>query len=89
MLSRYLESLSANNNRTVRSRDDSLNSSDGEFEMSGHDQQPRPTPRRHKTNLISLEQRLNKIQVQFGFIYLFIYFAFFADCFFCIFAQCH
>ena len=62
MLSRYLESLSANNNRT-RSRDDSLNSSDGEFEagMSGHEQ-PRP-PRRHKINLISLEQRLNKIQV--------------------------
>lgn len=62
MLSRYLESLSANNTRT-RSRDDSLNSSDGEFEagMSGHEQ-PRP-PRRHKINLISLEQRLNKIQV--------------------------
>lgn len=63
MLSRYLESLSANNR--IRSRDDSLNSSDGEFEagMSGHEQ-PRP-PRRHKINLLSLEQRLNKIQASF------------------------
>lgn len=62
MLTRYLESLSANH-RTTRSRDDSLNSSDGEFEgLSGHEQQqPRP-PRRHKVNLLSLEQRLNKIQ---------------------------
>ncbi len=69
MLSRYLESLSANNRNggssTTRSRDDSLNSSDGEFEggLSGHEQQPRP-PRRHKVNLLSLEQRLNKIQVR-------------------------
>ena len=69
MLSRYLESLSANNRNggssTTRSRDDSLNSSDGEFEggISGHEQQPRP-PRRHKVNLLSLEQRLNKIQVR-------------------------
>jgi hypothetical protein len=55
MLCRYLESM---NRAQTRSRDDSLNSSDGEFEAV---QQPQQN-RRHKVNLRVLEQRLNKIQ---------------------------
>ena len=54
MLSRYLDSVSRGQ---TRSRDDSLTSSDGEFDGP----QP-PQPRRSKVNLRVLEQRLNKIQ---------------------------
>ena len=59
MLSRYLDSVSRGQ---TRSRDDSLTSSDGEFDGP---QQPVATsqqPRRSKVNLRVLEQRLNKIQ---------------------------
>ena len=59
MLSRYLDSVSRGQ---TRSRDDSLTSSDGEFDGP---QQPAATsqqPRRSKVNLRVLEQRLNKIQ---------------------------
>ena len=58
MLSRYLESL--NNARNSRSREDSQNSSDGEFEPSSDGRSS--SSRRHKVNLRVLEQRLNKIQ---------------------------
>ena len=61
MLSRYLDSVSRGQ---TRSRDDSLTSSDGEFD--GSPQQPATSqpqqPRRSKVNLRVLEQRLNKIQ---------------------------
>lgn len=58
MLCRYLESV--NNLRPQqRSRDDSLNSSDGEVDLVNMN---KPPPRRHKVNLRVLEQRLNKIQ---------------------------
>lgn len=50
MLTRYLEAK-------TRSRDDSLTSSDGEFDVV--QQPPRP---RSKVNMRLLEQRLNKIQ---------------------------
>ncbi|TRY76929.1 hypothetical protein TCAL_10621 [Tigriopus californicus] len=65
MLTRYLESLSAhrsnNGSSTIRSRDDSQNSSDGEFDadLSTRSSSSRT---RHKVNLRVLEQRLNKIQ---------------------------
>ena len=58
MLTRYLDSVNLNRAQT-RSRDDSLTSSDGEFEGSGQQQQ---SQRRTKVNLRLLEQRLNKIQ---------------------------
>ncbi len=54
MLCRYLESVRPQ----ARSREDSLTSSDGEFE-AGQQQSQRT---RHKVNLRLLEQRLNKIQ---------------------------
>lgn len=50
LLTRYL--------RPQRSRDDSLTSSDGEFE----ELKPQPNNRRQKVNLRLLEQRLNKIK---------------------------
>jgi hypothetical protein len=66
MLSRYLDSLSANRsyhlsntNGSNRSREDSQNSSDGEFEAS---ESRHMHKRKHKVNLRVLEQRLNKIQ---------------------------
>lgn len=64
MLTRYLESLSANRSNgssTIRSRDDSQNSSDGEFDadLATRSSSSRA---RHKVNLRVLEQRLNKIQ---------------------------
>jgi len=69
MLTRYLESLTVASNRN-RSRDDSQNSSDGEYDVGvdasgggGSCVAARPSAsRRHKVNLRVLEQRLNKIQ---------------------------
>ena len=62
MLTRYLDSVNVNRGAT-RSRDDSLTSSDGEFE-AGQSSQPssQQSQRRTKVNLRLLEQRLNKIQ---------------------------
>jgi len=65
MLTRYLESLTIGSARN-RSRDDSQNSSDGEYDVGvemGSGVASRPSSsRRHKVNLRVLEQRLNKIQ---------------------------
>ena len=58
LLTRYLDTVNRGQNR---SRDDSLTSSDGEFEPQTN--QPQPSqPRRKNVNLRLLEQRLNKIQ---------------------------
>ena len=60
MLSRYLDSVSRGQ---TRSRDDSLTSSDGEFDGPQQPATSQPQqPRRSKVNLRVLEQRLNKIQ---------------------------
>jgi len=62
LLSRYLESVAF---RSIRSRDDSLNSSDSEYTGSeeGGTVDPRDTGRRRsKVNLRQLEERLNMIQ---------------------------
>ena len=59
MLTRYLDSVNVNRGQT-RSRDDSLTSSDGEFD--GTQSQSQQSQRRTKVNLRLLEQRLNKIQ---------------------------
>ena len=57
LLTRYLDTV---NRGQTRSRDDSLTSSDGEFEPQTN--QPQSQPRRKNVNLRLLEQRLNKIQ---------------------------
>ena len=58
LLTRYLDTV---NRGQTRSRDDSLTSSDGEFEPQTTQPQ-QSQPRRSKVNLRLLEQRLNKIQ---------------------------
>ena len=59
LLTRYLDTV---NRGQTRSRDDSLTSSDGEFEPQTNQPQPQSQPRRKNVNLRLLEQRLNKIQ---------------------------
>ena len=60
MLTRYLDSVNVNRGAT-RSRDDSLTSSDGEFDGQSQPNSQQ-SQRRTKVNLRLLEQRLNKIQ---------------------------
>ena len=60
LLTRYLDTV--NLKGQTRSRDDSLTSSDGEFEGPQTTQPQQSQPRRSKVNLRLLEQRLNKIQ---------------------------